>query len=141
MKVNSSPRSAAYAAGAVCLTLTLLFTSCVSSSTLRSSQYYANTEQSVSFKLQPQLEKESVRLFIQKPLGRMVSVRFYDIDGTVFENFRAGKKETIIDRSYNFEGAEEGVYRFEIFDGEKRTTKKVTLHRQDIKTITRLEIE
>jgi len=141
MKVNSSRFGAAYTAGAACFALTLLFTSCVSSSALTSRQDITNPEQSVTFKLQPQFEMESVRLFIQKPPGKIVWVKFIDIDGTILERFCAGKQEKTIDRSYNFRGAEEGVYSFEISDGEKITTKKVTLQREDVKTVTRLVIE
>ena len=141
MKVNVSRRSAAYTAGAACLALTLLFTSCVSSSALTTQLSNAASGQSVSVTLQPQVEPQSVRLFIRKPLGKIVWVKFIDIDGSLLERFYAGKHEETIDRSFNFEGAEEGVYSFEIYDGEKTTTKKVELQRQNVKPITRLIFE
>lgn len=141
MKVNSVSRSAIYTAGAAFFMLSLLLTSCVNSSPLITGRDNNNYGQSVSFKIQPQFERQSVRLLIQKPVGKIVWVKFFDIDGAIFESFCARKRETVIDRTYNFENAAEGVYRFEIYDGDKTTIKKVTLHREQVKTVSRLEIE
>ncbi len=141
MKVNLSRRTAAQIAGCACLAATLLFTSCVSSAPLTARQDNTAAKQSISFELQPLIETMSVRLFIQKPIGKILWIRFKDIDGTTIERFCAGRSEETIDRSYNFEGAEEGMYSFEISDGEKTITKSVKLERQDVKTITRLVIE
>ncbi len=141
MKVNLLSRNAARVAGCACLAATLLFTSCVSSAPLTARQNITAAGQSVSFELQPLTETMSVRLVIQKPIGKILWVRFTDIDGATLERFCAGKLEETIDRSYNFEGAEEGLYSFEISDGEKIVRKSVKLERQDVKTITRLVIE
>ena len=141
MKVNLSFRPAARVTGCACLAATLLFTSCVSSAPLTARQNIIAAKQSVDFELQPLTETMSVRLVIQKPIGKILWVRFRDIDGTTLERFCAGKLEETVDRSYNFEGAEEGLYSFEISDGEKTIKKSVKLERQDVKTITRLVIE
>ncbi len=141
MKVNVSRRTATQIVGCACLAATLLFTSCISSAPLATRQDNIAAKQSVSFELQPVAEKMSVRLFIQKPVGKLLWIKFKDTDGTTLERFCAGKLEETIDRSYNFKDAEEGVYKFEISDGEKTITKLVKLERQDLKTITRLVIE
>jgi len=141
MKVNLSGRRIACIAGAACFALSLLFASCAGSSAIRSLKDNVNAQQPLTYNLQRQPESESVRLLIQIPTGKRVAVKLYDIDGLVLESFWSGKQEATIDRTYNFENANEGVYRFEIFDGEKTTTRKVQLQREDIKTITRLTIE
>ena len=140
MKVNASLRSAACIACVAFLAVTLLLTSCMSTSGL-TRQENVSSVQAVSFRFQPEAELQSVRMFIQKPVGKVVWVNLIDIDGTTLERFSAGKHTQVVDRTYNFENADEGVYKFQIFDGEKTTTRKVTLEREAIKTATRLVIE
>jgi len=141
MKVNLLSRTAAQVAGCACLAATLLFTSCVSSAPLTARQNITAANQSVNFELQPIAEKMSVHMVIQKPIGKRLWITFKDIDGTTLERFCSGKLEGTVDRSYNFNDAEEGLYSFEICDGEKTITKTVKLERQDVKTIARLVIE
>ena len=141
MKVNLSRRSAAQVTGCACLAATLLFISCVSSAPLTTRQDIIAAKQSVSFELQPLAEKTSVRLFIKKPIGKLLWITFKDINGVTLERSCAGKLQDTVDRSYNFDGAEEGLYSFEISDGDKIITKTVKLERQDVKTITQLVIE
>lgn len=87
----------------------------------------AKEKASFEFKIIKRKNTESVMLYLQKQEGKKISIQLLAPNGIVLEKFTTSKKETNVNRFYNFTNAEAGVYTFEVTDGTNKITKKVTL--------------
>lgn len=84
---------------------------------------------SFDFKIVQRRNTESIALYILKQEGKKLSIELYSPNGALIEKYVADKKATNVNRFYNFNNAEEGVYVFKISDGNRKVSKKVTLER------------
>lgn len=98
------------------------------------------SEETKSFdiKIVQRRNTESIILYVLKQEGKKLSIELYSPSGNIIEKYMAGKKETNINRFYNFNNAEEGVYVFKISDGKREISKKVTLERFTTATTTQI---
>lgn len=93
---------------------------------------------SFDFKIVQRRNTESIALYILKQEGKKLSIELYSPSGTLIEKYVIAKKETTVNRFYNFNNAEEGVYVFKISDGKREISKKVTLERFTTATTTQI---
>lgn len=89
----------------------------------------ATTENSFSMELNQQPNNEVVLLTIKNPGKKNLSVTLTGPDGYALNNFFIRKKIDQVDKTYNFSGADEGIYIIEVSDGIEKIKKQVKLER------------
>lgn len=89
----------------------------------------------------PQKNGEAVRMFLEKEVGKRLTIRLKSPDGYPLIHFLTDKKPVSIYRKFNFIEAQEGVYTFEVSDGKQTISKKIVLQRTKAEVQTRLAVE
>jgi hypothetical protein len=79
---------------------------------------------------------EKIRLIVNNPEGKFLSVTLRDPSGEVVEHFVSGKKLKQLVKVYDFLGAEEGIYKLEIYDWKDKVKKNINLQRVQQEYIT-----
>jgi hypothetical protein len=79
---------------------------------------------------------EKIRLIVDNPEGKYLSVTLRDPSGEVVVHFVGGKKLKQLVKVYDFLGAEEGVYKLEIYDWKDKVKKEINLQRVQQEYIT-----
>ncbi len=79
---------------------------------------------------------EKIRLIVDNPEGKFLSVTLRDPSGEVVEHFVSGKKMKQLVKVYDFLGAEEGIYKLEIYDWKDKVKKNINLQRVQQEYIT-----
>ncbi|MBS1948328.1 MAG: hypothetical protein JST47_11220 [Bacteroidetes bacterium] len=86
-------------------------------------------------------EPGKVRLIVYKPEQKRLLIKLLDMKGTTIYSFYAGKKVTSIGKDYDFAGAEDGLYTFQVSDGESVINKQIRLQHVKVKEETKISIE
>ncbi len=79
---------------------------------------------------------ERIRLIVDNPEGKYLSVTLRDPSGEVVEHFVSRKKLKQLVKVYDFLGAEEGIYKLEIYDWKDKVKKDINLQRVQQEYIT-----
>jgi hypothetical protein len=88
-----------------------------------------------------QLENSQIiRLIIDNPEGRRITVALSDLSGTLINRVISGKNEREVVRDFNFSSAEDGIYHLEIYDGHNSVKKEIQLKRIPQPDLTQLSI-
>jgi hypothetical protein len=95
----------------------------------------------IQVRLQQIANSETIRLIIDNSEGRRISVTLTDLSGDFISSTVAGKKEKEVVRDFNFEQADEGTYRLDIYDGHSELKKDIHLKRVHQKDITILNVQ
>src|SRR6185295_20269433 len=98
-------------------------------------------KESFSLDLQPLANSSTVKLVVQKPIGKRLWITFKAPDGETIERFCTEKRVPGIYRNYNFSEATEGTYCFEITDGTEKVAKFVKLEFTVPTAVQRLTVE
>jgi hypothetical protein len=75
------------------------------------------------------LNSEKIRLTVSNPTGKRLSITLRDPSGELVENYVTGKNLKQVVKDYDFLGAEEGVYKLEIYDWKDKVKKEINLKR------------
>ena len=102
---------------------------------------YLTDENSFSFELNQQNDDEVIRLSIQNPGKKNLSVSLSDPNGNTLDNFYTGRKFTKMSKQYNFTGAEEGLYTIIISDGAEKIKRQVKFERIAARPVSRLIVQ
>lgn len=132
MKAYVSRRTAACITGCALLVSSFISTGCVSSSPRAAKTEkatYFSADQSFSMELQARPDSSIIHMVVQKPVGKKVWITFKDREGNALERISTQKWEAGIDGNFNFSQAADGLYSFEITDGQKTITKTVNVQR------------
>jgi hypothetical protein len=95
---------------------------------------------SIRIQLKQLDNSEIIRLIIDNPEGRKISITLSDLSGSFIQRTFGSKKEMEVVRDYNFEGAEEGTYQLDIYDGHSNVKKEIHLKRVHQDDITLLSV-
>jgi hypothetical protein len=82
-----------------------------------------------------------IRLIIDNPEGRRITVALSDLSGTLINRVISGKNEREVVRDFNFSSAEDGIYHLEIYDGHNSVKKEIHLKRVPQPDLTQLSIQ
>jgi hypothetical protein len=141
MNLKASIRNTIMTAALAGLSAMVLLSSCAGSASVTKQRSVTWVDQALRFEIHPLAKTQSVRLTIQKPLGKVVWIKLKDAGGDVLESYSLGKQLESVDRVYNFTDAPEGEYSFEISDREKTMKKTVKLQFQKVEAVTELVID
>ncbi len=91
--------------------------------------------------LKQMLNSEKIRLIVSNPSGKRLSIKLMDPAGELVENYVTGKNLRQLVKDYDFFGAEEGVYKLEIYDWKDKVKKEINLKRVQQEFITILNVQ
>ena len=98
-------------------------------------------ENNFSLELNQRGSDEVIRVSIQNPGRKNLSVTLNGPDGAMLDNFFTGRKFVKMSKEYNFSGAEEGLYSIVISDGINKIKRRVKLERVIAQPVNRLIVE
>jgi hypothetical protein len=78
---------------------------------------------------------QTMRLIVDNPDGNRITVTLSDVSGTFISRIVGGKNDKEVLHDYDFNGAEDGTYYLEIYDGHNTVKKEIhlqTVHQPDI---------
>jgi hypothetical protein len=84
-------------------------------------------EDDFSIEIIRESNREAVQVIIKNPGKKNLTASLHDPDGTVIDNFFAGKNNSEISKVYNFTGADLGVYTITVSDGKEKIKKQIKL--------------
>jgi hypothetical protein len=87
------------------------------------------------------VNSEIVRVTVDNPEARRITVILTDLSGTTINRIVGGKNEKEVVRDFNFEQAEDGTYQLEVYDGQNTVKKEIHLQRVPQPDITKLSIQ
>ncbi len=84
---------------------------------------------------------EVISAVIDNPERKNLFVSLVGPDGATIDNFYTGRRNVKMNKTYNFTGADEGLYTLVISDGKQRIKKQVKLERVVAQPVSRLTVE
>jgi hypothetical protein len=91
--------------------------------------------------LKQMLNSEKIRLTVSNPSGKRLSIKLLAPSGEVVEDYVTGKNLKQFVKDYDFVGAEEGIYRLEIYDFKDKVKKEINLKRVQQEYLTILNVQ
>jgi hypothetical protein len=100
-----------------------------------------SSPKSIQVQVKQLVNSEIVRVTVDNPEARRITVILTDLSGTTINRIVGGKNEKEVVRDFNFEQAEDGTYQLEVYDGQNTVKKEIHLQRVPQPDITKLSIQ
>ena len=91
--------------------------------------------------LKQMLNSEKIRLTVSNPSGKRLLIKLRAPSGELVENYVTGKNIKQLVKDYDFVGAEEGIYKLEIYDWKDKVKKEINLKRVQQEYLTILNVQ
>lgn len=91
--------------------------------------------------VKPMAKTERVQIQIDNPEHKQLTVTLHDANGNPLYKFVVSKTQSSVEQSFNFTGAEEGVYKFTVSDGKHLVNKEVVLSRTMESVVTHFSVK